>query len=76
MEVDVTQVNFDIEAVKKVAAQLKANPPTEREVAADPKAFLAKHGVQISDDLQARINTALEAKAAGHQQAGIIHIDA
>jgi len=69
------QMNIDMDKVKQGVADLKAHPPTEQEVAADPKAFLASHGVQITDDMNARITSALGARAAGAQQSAIIHID-
>ena len=33
------QMNIDMDKVKQGVADLKAHPPTEQEVAADPKAF-------------------------------------
>lgn len=69
------QMSVDMDKVKQAVIDLKAHPPTEQEVAADPRAFLARHGVQITDDIHARITSALAARAAGTQQAAILHID-
>ncbi len=68
-------VQIDFEKVKASVAALKANHPTEAEITADPKAFLAKHGVEISDDIHHKITAAMTAKKAGSVQAAIIHLD-
>ncbi len=46
-----------------------------REPAIDIRAFLAQNGVQVSESRSAQIAAALRAKAAGSQQAAIIHLD-
>ena len=69
------QMTIDMDKVKQAVIDLKAHPPTEQEVTADPRAFLAKHGIHITDDIHARITSALAARAAGTQQAAILHID-
>ena len=69
---------IDHDAVKAAVAQLKAHKPTPAEIAADPKGFLAKHGVHISDALEARIKTALRTHGGptGVGRPGlIIHVD-
>lgn len=68
-------VSIDQTKLKATLDSLKANPPTEAEIAADPKAFLAKHGVIIDDQLSNTIKSRFAAKAAGTLQASIVHID-
>jgi len=69
-------ITIDMDKVKQAVIDLKAKPPTAHEVTADPKAFLAKHGVEITDEIHARITSVLGARAAGAQQGSIFHIDA
>lgn len=67
-------VKIDYDKVKQAAQALKQNPPTEAEILKDPKAFLAKQGVEIDDDLNTLIQSRLAAKSAGAQPSAI-HID-
>jgi hypothetical protein len=49
---------------------------TEKDIATDPKAFLARQGVEINEAMETKIKTALEARrAGGGQPAIIVHID-
>jgi hypothetical protein len=70
--------SIDHEGVKAAVARLKKHKPTAAEVAADPKGFLAKQGVHISDHLEARIKAALKAHGGSTgvgRPALIIHVD-
>jgi hypothetical protein len=74
---DLTEVKKRVlDEMKKHVADLKANPPTEQEVTADPKKFLAKHGIHISGDMEARIKGVLGPRTAGAVQGRGLHIDA
>jgi len=64
-----------LDELKKHAANLKAHPPTQQEITADPKGFLAKHGIHITGDIEARIKAALGPRTAATQGRGL-HIDA
>jgi hypothetical protein len=67
-------LTVDFEKVQRAVETLKKNPPTKEEVMRDPKAFLAKHGVEIDDAMQTMIKSRLTGAAGA--QAAIVHIDA
>jgi hypothetical protein len=69
-------ITVDFDKVQKAVETLTANPPTKEEVAGDPKAFLAKYGVEIDDDMHNLIKSQLSGSEKGAVQAAIVHIDA
>ena len=69
-------MTVDYDKVQKAVETLKANPPDKDEVAGDPRAFLAKYGVVIDDDMYNLIKSQMSgSKELGAAQAAIIHID-
>jgi hypothetical protein len=51
------------------------SPHPASDVSQDPKQFLAQHGVKIDDALNEAIQSRLNAKREGTEQAIIVHID-
>jgi hypothetical protein len=68
-------IAIDLDKVKAAARNLKSKPPTHAEIAQDPKAFLAQHGVSIDDSLSAAIKSKIAKAPAAKVQAATIHID-
>jgi hypothetical protein len=69
-------VVVDLDKAQQAVKSLKANPPSASAVSADPKAYLAQCGIQISDKVEAMILSKPVAAASKPRQAAIIHIDA
>jgi hypothetical protein len=68
-------ITIDLDKVKAAAGHLKSNLPTRAEITQDPKAFLAQHGVNIDDSLNAAIKSKIAKGPAAKAQASAIHID-
>jgi hypothetical protein len=70
--------SIDHEGVKAAVARLKESKPTPTEIASDPKGFLSRQGIHISDQLEARIKAALRTHGGTTgvgRPALIIHVD-
>ena len=68
-------IEIDTDKVKSAASVMKATPPTEADVVADPKAFLAKFGVTIDSDFNEKILSQLASVKGGAVQSGSVHVD-
>jgi hypothetical protein len=67
-------VIIDLDLVQQSAKSLKANPPSPDTVIADPKAFLAQCGIEISDKV-AQLILSKPLTVAGTRQSSTVHID-